>query len=156
LQNVRETIGYTFKHHDALEDAKAAGNVMLAAIAQTGLDLNEWLVRLRQGIDPAAHDRIVRHANPEGELCGEALVFTGELSMPRREAADVAASVGCEVEGGVTKRTTILVLGDLDARKLNGHEKSAKHRKAEELIEAGQKIRIIRETDFRELVKLAA
>jgi DNA polymerase III subunit epsilon len=83
------------------------------------------------------------------------LVFTGALTMPRREAANLAASIGCEVAPGVTKHTTILVVGDQDVLRLAGHEKSRKHRKAEELIGKGQTIRILRETDFHELVKLA-
>lgn len=37
LQNVCDSIGYKFQAHDALEDAKAAGNIVLAAIARTGL-----------------------------------------------------------------------------------------------------------------------
>lgn len=57
-----------------------------------------------------------------------------------------------EGEDGVTKNTTILVVGDQDVRKLAGQEKSSKHRKAEDLIKKGQAIRIIRETDFKELV----
>ena len=32
LSNVCEIIGYKFKHHDALEDAKASGQVMIATI----------------------------------------------------------------------------------------------------------------------------
>ncbi len=39
LANVCEMIGYTFRHHDALEDAKAAGHVLVRAIADTGIDL---------------------------------------------------------------------------------------------------------------------
>ena len=77
------------------------------------------------------------------------------LTILRSEAADLAASVGCEVDHGVTKRTTILVVGDQDIERLAGHDKSSKHRKAEELIRKGQPIRIIRETDFRELSKLS-
>lgn len=83
------------------------------------------------------------------------IVFTGALAIPRREAADLAASVGCEVDSGVTKKTTLLVVGDTDVQRLAGHEKSSKHRKAEELASKGYPIRIIRETDFRELVALA-
>jgi DNA polymerase-3 subunit epsilon len=75
--------------------------------------------------------------------------------IPRREAADLAASVGCEVDGGVTKRTTLLVVGDQDVQRLAGHEKSSKHRKAEQLVQMGQPIRILRESDFCELVKLS-
>ena len=65
----------------------------------------------------------------------------------------MAACVGCEVDGGVTKRTTLLVVGDQDVQRLAGHEKSSKHRKAEQLIQMGQPIRIVRELDFRDLVK---
>ena len=155
LQNVCEMIGYKFQHHDALEDAKAAGNILIAAMAQTGLDLDAWLTRVRQPIDPTLEQRIARQGNPDGELYGEVLVFTGALTIPRREAADFAASVGCEVDPGVTKRTTILVVGDQDVQRLAGHEKSSKHRKAEELIGKGQSIRIVRESDFRKLVMLS-
>lgn len=49
----------------------------------------------------------------------------------------------------------MLVVGDVDVTKLAGHDKSSKHRKAEELVEAGQQLRIIRETDFKELVALS-
>lgn len=155
LVSVCNAIGYHFKHHDALEDAKAAGNIILAAIAQTGLNLDDWLTRVRQPIDPNFEQRIARDGNPDGELYGEVLVFTGALTIPRREAADVASRIGCEVDASVSKRTTILVVGDQDVQKLAGHEKSSKQRKAGQLIHAGQSIRILRETDFRELVKLS-
>jgi DNA polymerase-3 subunit epsilon len=94
-----------------------------------------------------------RVGNPEGDLCGEVLVFTGALELPRAEAANLAASVGCEVSVGVTKKTTILVVGDQDVTKLGGHVKSSKHRKAEQLIVDGHKIRILRESDFKMLVR---
>jgi DNA polymerase III subunit epsilon len=75
--------------------------------------------------------------------------------MPRREAADLAATAGCEVAASVTKTTTLLIVGDQDIRKLAGHEKSSKYRKAERLIEKGQSIRILRETDFRSMASFA-
>jgi DNA polymerase-3 subunit epsilon len=155
LASVCDSIGYKFNHHDALEDAKATGNILLAAMAHTGLNLDAWLTRVRKPIDPNLEQRIAREGNPDGELYGEVLVFTGALTIPRREAADCAASLGCEVDASVTKRTTLLVVGDQDVQKLAGHEKSSKHRKAEQLINMGQPIRILRETDFRELMKLS-
>jgi DNA polymerase-3 subunit epsilon len=155
LLNVCEAIGYKYRPHDALEDAKAAGQIMLAAMEQSGLDLNGWLTRVRQPIDPSL-ERIDRIGNPKGELYGEVLVFTGALTIPRHEAADCAARMGCEVDENVTKRTTILVVGDQDVQRLAGHKKSRKHRKAEELIRKSQAIRILRETDFHELVILSA
>ena len=85
-------------------------------------------------------------AIPEGALYGEILVFTGALEIPRREAADLAAVIGCQVASGVTKKTTLLVVGDQDIEKLAGRDKSSKHRKAEELIEKGTPIRILKES----------
>ena len=158
LADVCRLIGYEFQHHHALEDAKAAGHILLTAMQKTGLDLDGWLSRVRQPIDPSSSSAgaaIRRDGNPDGPLFGEVIVFTGALAIPRREAADLAASVGCEVDSGVTKKTTLLVVGDTDVQRLAGHEKSSKHRKAEELASKGYPIRIIRETDFRELVALA-
>ena len=83
---------------------------------------------------------------------GEVIVFTGTLSIPRREAADLAASSGCKVTENVTKKSTMLVVGDVDVPKLAGNVKTSKHRKAEKLIVDGVPIRIIRETDFKSLV----
>lgn len=157
LANVCKALGYTFRHHDALEDAKAAGYIMLAAMEETGLDLGQWLVRVNQPIDPTATpgEPIRRDGKPDGPLQGEVLVFTGTLEIPRREAADLAAGVGCTVASGVTKKTTLLVVGDQDVTKLAGQRQSSKHRKALELVEKGQPIRIIRETDFKRLVETA-
>lgn len=158
LANICNKIGYQFKHHDALEDAKASGHVLLAAIEKTGLDINAWLKRIKQPIDPSNVSTgvaIKRDGNPEGELYGEILVFTGALEILRREAADLAASIGCTVAAGVTKKTTLLVVGDQDISKLAGKEKSSKHLKAEQLIKKGQNIRIIKESDFKEFASHA-
>ena len=155
LKNVCNKIGYAFKHHDALEDAKAAGAVLLEAIKETDLDLDAWQKRVRQPIDPknsSSASAINRSGNPEGELFGEVIAFTGALEIPRKEAADLAASIGCNVVSGVTRKTTLLIVGDQDISRLAGKEKSSKHLKAEQLIANGQKIRIIKESDFKELV----
>ena len=156
LQNVCNSIGYTYNCHDALEDAKAAATVLLAAMKLSGMDLDAWLIRAGQPVDPnSIGGRVSREGNPDGPFYGEVLVFTGSLCIPRSEAADLAAKVGCRVDSGVTKRTTLLVVGDEDVERLAGHDKSSKHRKAEELIQSGQPIRMIQESDFSELVQLS-
>jgi len=154
LSNVCKIIGYNFKHHDALEDAKASGQVLMSAIEKTGLDIDSWIKRVRQPIDPSrsSGSAISRDGNSEGDLYGEVLVFTGALKIPRCEAADLAASIGCAVAASVTKKTTLLVVGDQDVTRLAGKDKSAKHLKAEQFIAKGQQIRIIKESDFKELV----
>ncbi len=159
LTNVCEFLGYKFTPHDALEDAKAAAHILNAAITETGLDIEDWLARIKQPISRASSrpwrdSTITREGNPEGPLHGEVVVFTGALEIPRREAADIAAQVGWRVAENVTKKTTLLVVGDQDVKKLAGHERSSKHRRAEALISKGQPIRILRETDFRQIAEL--
>lgn len=152
LANVASEFGIQYRQHNALEDARCAGEILLRAIAETGLSIDQWLERVKQPIDPSMALPIIRDANPDGPLYGEVLVFTGTLSMLRRQAADAASVAGCEVDARITKHTTLLVVGDEDIRKLAGHEKSSKHRKAEELIAKGQSIRIISESDFQRIV----
>ena len=138
-----------FQHHDALQDARTAGLILLRAMEETGFDLTQWMERCRRGITSSAPVR--REGDGDGSLVGERIVFTGALEMLRREAADMAHEAGAAVEPGVTKHTSMLVVGDQDIDKLAGHEKSSKHRKAEQLIAAGQQIRIVGEGDFMSL-----
>ena len=156
LENICKFIGYTYSAHDALEDAKAAAHVLITAMQKTGLDLQNWLERVEQPIGTkniaSKNTLIAQNGNPEGSLYGEVIVFTGSLKLPRCVAAQKAALIGCKIGLNVTKDTTILVVGDQDVRHLAGHDKSSKHRKAEKLIREGQQIRILRETDFEELL----
>jgi DNA polymerase III subunit epsilon len=154
LRNICEKLEYKFKHHDALEDAKAAGYIMVTAMQQSCLNLEGWLKRVNQPVSGQVA-KLELDVNPEGCLYGEVIVFTGALELKRAEAADMAAKIGCKVESGVTKKTTILVVGNQDIKKLGGHEKSSKHRKAEGLIQNGQPIRILGESDFKEFINLA-
>ncbi|MEM8770429.1 MAG: exonuclease domain-containing protein [Pseudomonadota bacterium] len=157
LANVCDKIGYQFKHHDALEDAKAAGQILLAASAEAELDLDGWFKRIALPIDPNKRYEkasVTREGDADGPLFGETIVFTGALKITRQAAADLSARVGCNVGSSVTKKTTMLCVGDQDTSRLAGESKSSKHRKAEALIEAGQPIRIIRETDFVEMVSI--
>ena len=38
-------LGISFRHHDALEDARAAGEIVLRACQHTGVDIDGWLQR---------------------------------------------------------------------------------------------------------------
>jgi DNA polymerase-3 subunit epsilon len=170
LPNVARQLGIEFRHHSADEDARATGEILLKAIQHSGTPLTDWLTRIWEPMtypdmmpysengEPRRSRTSYRHAdckrtgNPNGPLAGETLVFTGELSMPRERAADLAAEAGCNVGQSVTKKTTLLVVGDQDIRVLAGHVKSSKHRKAEALIEEGQSIRILGESDFLFLI----
>lgn len=142
-------IGYEYRAHDALEDAKAAAMVFLAAAAESHLDAPGWVERLKQH-DHASRSRVALAGVADGPLFGEVVVFTGALMIPRREAAELAARMGCDVAPGVTKKTTMLVVGDTDAR---GREKTSKMVKAQQLISEGQDIELLTESDFNQLVR---
>lgn len=155
LGNVAADLGIEFRAHDALEDARAAGLIVLRAIEATGLSVSDWLSRVRSPIRPAPSGADY-DPNPEGPLYGEVVCFTGALTIPRQKAASIAAGAGCEIGDGVTRHTTLLVVGDQDARRLAGHRLSSKHRKAEELIAKGQRIRILTEKDFQRISQVDA
>ena len=163
LGNVASDLGISFRHHDAGEDARVAAEVVLRACAATGLDIDGWLRRVNQPVrgksktdlrkppsddsQPAAERRGGRETG-----FGEVVVFTGALSITRREAAGLAGLAGCGVEENVTARTTILVVGNRDVHRAGEKEKSSKRRKAETLIGRGHSIRILKESDFLRLV----
>lgn len=153
LANLAHHFGITFQHHDALHDARVAGLILLRAIDETGFDPHEWIKRCNASISPSSGESIRRVGDGDGPLVGERIVFTGALQIPRSEAADMAHDAGAAVEPNVTKTTTLLVVGDQDIEKLAGHSKSSKHRKAENLIEAGQPIRILGEGDFMSMCR---
>lgn len=154
LANVASIIGHKFKHHDALEDAKAAGAIMIAAIVKTEMSLEKWLRRVERRIK--FKEPLITSAeptpNPDGQLFGQSVVFTGQLTIPRTLAARMAMDVGLEVTNSVSKKTDFLVVGDQDITKLAGRDKSTKHVKAEKLMNEGFPLRIIGETDFCELI----
>lgn len=50
LANVASWAGIDFRHHDAEEDARAAGLILLRAVADTGLTVREWVTHSRQGL----------------------------------------------------------------------------------------------------------
>lgn len=152
LANVSHYLNIKFNHHNAEEDALAAGLITIIAMETKNLTLLELFEQSNQPrrIERLNSDEI----NQEGILYGEVLVFTGELSMQRFDAANIAAAAGCIVAKGVTKKTTLLIVGEQTRRLTEGEEKSDKHRKAEQLVEKGQKIRILSESDFKRIVNL--
>lgn len=151
LANLSQHFDIPFNHHDAGEDARVTAEIMLRAFKASGKTPQEWLTFKK----PKAYypnKKVTAEANENGPLFGEVAVFTGELTISRKDAAALAAKAGIIVANGVTKKTTILIVGDQDLTVLAGHEKSSKHRKAEDLIAKGQPIRILGESEFLKLI----
>ena len=91
-------------------------------------------------------------ADPEHPLYGQVVVFTGALSIRRKEAWDLLAACGAVVERGVTKRTTMLVVGD----GFTGHDPAdfatGKAAKAAQWRAKGNRIEVLTEADLLDLL----
>lgn len=158
LANLAEAFGLDFRHHDAAEDARVAGLLLLKAVADAGISLQQWLDQLGYASASSGPptrmnkslyaSKVARKGDGDGPLLGETVSFTGKLQISREAAASQAAIAGADVEDNVNKRTTILVVGDQDLRLTKGQAKSTKHRRAEELIGKGCRITIVGESDF--------
>lgn len=151
LQSLAKKLGLAFDHHYALDDAWVASQIVLRALSKSNESLEWWLSRVKRPVSdaPDSKGRFARDGSPDGKLFGEVVAFTGALAVPRKEAAEIASRAGCQIVDSVNKKTTILVVGDQDIKRLApGETRSAKHRKAEDLIKNGWSIRIIGESDF--------
>lgn len=153
LANLSKHFGIFLDHHDALSDAEAAGLIFLKALQDSGTNASDWFELANRPISAASATPFEGSGNPEGDFYGETLVFTGALSIPRREAAQIAKELGFEVAKGVTKKTSFVCIGEFDPSTLRGNEKSNKQEKAEQLILSGQDISILTEIDFLALRK---
>lgn len=151
LANLKSVFNLDFQHHDAGEDAKAAAMVVLLAERDMSQTF-EQILAPRSRTASRFEKPISLEGNQSGPLYGHIACFTGSLSMSRGNASTVAANAGITVKTGITKKTTLLVVGDQDLSVLNGHQKSTKHRRADELINQGQNIRILTESEFLSLV----
>lgn len=146
------------KPHDAEQDAIACGAVLAAICETRRLSASELQVMLARGDrstfftkggNLASVERPVTYSgNSNGRLYGEVVCITGALSMERAAIAAMANEAGCKVTSSVSKKTTVLVLGDTGGP-------TGKTKKADELIAAGHTLRILDEKDFLALLDSA-
>lgn len=179
LPFVAEALGFRMgDHHDPLADARAVVGVIRAlAERQLASDLESLASSLHVGIGrmssgmytgsvanpsgPArnglgfGHGRLVRpdvnpDADPHGHLYGRVVVFTGALlSMTRQMAWEECARVGAIPERSTTRRTNVLVIGDVSPASLRpGSELTEKAERAFRLQAEGQDIEVMSEDDF--------
>ena len=173
LDVLADDFGIPLSHHDPLSDAHAAGLLWLALPDRCGTTHSDLLAthgyRLgychMDGYRPfsnatpsssgssrsfSAKDFTPRgEPDPEGLLFSKRIVFTGTLEcMPRREAFQAAVDAGAKPSQSVSKRTSYVVVGATDLRKVGDSGRSSKHRKALALDAEGSPIQIIDEDQF--------
>lgn len=172
LPFVLEALGGSMKdHHDPLADARAVVELVdrLAANGRINGRIDELaksvgvnIGHMRAGtyrgcvaISPGSGSRLVQsdldpNADPGGYLYGRVVVFTGTLlSMTRNIAWAECARIGAIAEPSTTKRTHVLVVGDINPAVLRpGSAVTGRARRAFELQEQGQEIEVLTEDDF--------
>jgi DNA polymerase-3 subunit epsilon len=140
LNVLADFLGLAHRHHDALSDARAAGQVILRAIEHTGTPLEAWLAT-----PPKARARAPEPA-PDGPLAGMRVALLGEaVDGP---LAQWVAQAGGRIVAGVGRTTTMLLVA---TKHPYGRfvEASPAYRKAEELRRAGRDIAILTEAVLR-------
>lgn len=182
LDTIANSIGISFNHHDALEDAEATAKILIHMISATSctcvddfckhIDLRLGTisnsnysscqhikgepVRLTKSRTVPLSKRITAVVNEfdnSNEFYSKTVVFTGALDgLSRAHAYQIIANLGGQLAERITRKTDFLILGQQDYRLLNGHTLSSKTRKAIEYANAGTGIQIIPEADFYKMI----
>lgn len=173
---VAEELGVEVRnHHDPVDDALAAGNVLLALAERTGSSSIAGLLdstRTSLGFvrpdgwkgSTAISERSTsgntskphfpgpnESADTNHPLFGRRIVLTGRLgSMTRQEAWDALARIGGIAQPGINKSTDVLVVGpDLyQGDVLESDAMTGKMAKAARMREKGAAIEIMSEDEF--------
>jgi DNA polymerase III subunit epsilon len=151
LLNLCESLNIPLQHHEAESDAEACGRILLQACVDKGMNIDEWPVVASRPISGQwpSDSRYRRKGGPVGPLKGEVFCFTGTLqSMGRMEAADRVAELGAEVANNLTRKVTILVLGEQVVLSYRGKKVSRKMEQAYGRLKKGDSIQIVTEQDF--------
>lgn len=156
------------RHHLASDDARCAALIAVTMAGQQVVDSLDSLAEafgVRVGhmesgyYKPSAwlrpHHGLIQpdanpNADPEHPLYGRTIVFTGALfCMTRQIAWEQVSQMGGIPEPTVTKRTNILVIGDINPAVLApGTEMTGKMAHAFALQAKGQEIEVMTEDDY--------
>jgi len=153
LANVAAALGvHQNGEHRSLVDCETTYAV-LAALEATGFDCSAAAAphhsrELKAADITAAEGK----AQPDSPLYGKVCVFTGALSIPRRDAMQAVADIGGICGDKVTKKTNFLILGNNDYCASIKDGKSTKQKKAEDLILKGQDLQILSEAVFFDML----
>lgn len=181
LSTAASAVGYySNAFHNSLTDCEAVA----ALLQNIDANLNGWIKSFRNNTSDELdeHRAITRELRKEekrdrkrqleamekARLCniqaaatdtnhplyGKTIVFTGELSIERSEAAELAASVGAFIRSSVSKKTDYLVVGIQDINIVGEDGLSTKEESAYALNATGKaNIKIIREDEFHNLIE---
>lgn len=157
-------------HHNALDDAIACANVAMCCVKYAGcntfqdyvkqisLQKNNFRPRQKRANPYAAKavklseiSATVEQFDFTHPLYQKNVVFTGDLTIERAQAVQLAVNKGAIVKSGVSAKTHIVVIGT-HGQSANA-PMSSKETRARELIAAGKDLRLMYEDEFLKLVQ---
>ena len=162
LAALAEKFGINLEHHNALSDARTVAAVVLHMCKHHGGDIQ---THLQQVVKPEASRSTNRPkrtypkkqkipGNPDGEFYGEIVVFTGLGQDTLDYFAEQAVKIGYTIHPNVTKKTTVLVLDDDYAFRVENYDRrrTGNHKRAERYVASGQEIKILPLHDFISMI----
>lgn len=174
LSTVADHLGIHFKHHNALEDARAAALITLAALRKSETETLQELSDLHNltlgmhsssGYNPAGakksgFNQLMSSLKSENTTVDEShpfynatVVFTGKLnSMSRIEAAQLVVNCGGLCKNSITREINYLVIGDSDLTRYSEGFKSSKLKKVEKMINQRLPVEIVGENEFLRMI----
>lgn len=170
---------FVHNHHNALDDAincaLVAQSVVDAYQCETIMELlakcpdikRSWMVDLKQSSKMVVHRKRTYPSVPKPSeitptecvdlnhpLCGKTLVFTGELSISRGDAMQLAVNAGAIIKTSVSRKVDYLVVGKQDISLVGEDGLSSKEEKAYDLNRQGKaNIVFLNEDDFLHLIQ---
>ncbi len=109
LEKISEHLGITYDPHDAAEDARATGLVLIRAMQETGKTIQE-LAELAGTKRPSRKQTAQQKTSSTGPLLNLRICFTGTpRSCQQKEIENLARQNGATVQQGVSSKTDFLV-----------------------------------------------
>ena len=151
-------------HHNALEDARASAEIVIEVTKSwnpptfkdmiSALYIEPKISRISPKREVTLSSLVPEDGFEQNDkFKGKVFVFTGEQSrFTKEEAAQFVINHGGKANDNVTMSTTTHVICQYNPR-LGQQYNSNKVKKAEELINKGQKISFMTELEFLELTK---
>ena len=174
LDAISKFLNIKLEHHRALSDANACAEIAIKLFKDNSIsDFNQIkdVFRIRTGelINGGYKPSLTIHKNKGGYKISDLefeekfqsenpffekhVVFTGTLSsMPRKEAQVKVLEIGGKCSGGINNSTNFLIVGDQDYNRYGEGFKSSKLKKAEKLLNNGNEIELLSESQFLEMI----
>lgn len=167
LKELAKMIGFEFRAHQALDDAKACAQLLIEMIQhehcenirelhqQFHLEFGEMKDNYYRNIisaeiAPQLLDMVQRE---DALLYHQSVCFTGKLSMPKEILEEKTKQVSALPSHQVSTQTNYLVIGKEGYHKVRFGKENKKVKKALQLMKQGQDLRIVHESEYLKLLE---